>query len=93
MGINIDVLFLQAVVPETGKATCLLADELSNVLWVGHADGRVTGHSLGDAPGTAINSQQLCCWQVGAPPCSMTPHMLMWVWKVSRSAGWTTAQA
>ncbi len=56
----------QAVVPETGKATCLLADELSNVLWVGHADGRVTGHSLGDAPGTAINSQQLCCWQVGA---------------------------
>ncbi|CAL8463974.1 g3509 [Coccomyxa elongata] len=53
----------EAVVPETGKATCLLADELSNVLWVGHADGRVTGHSLGDAPGTAINSQQLCCWQ------------------------------
>ncbi|BDA49078.1 probable type I inositol polyphosphate 5-phosphatase 12 [Coccomyxa sp. Obi] len=53
----------EAVIPETGKATCLLADELSNVLWVGHADGRVTGHNLGDAPGTAINSQQLCCWQ------------------------------
>ena len=56
---------VQAVVAEAGKATCLLADELSNVLWVGHADGRVSGHSLGDAPGTAINSQQFCCWQVG----------------------------
>lgn len=55
---------MQAVAAEAGKATCLLADELSNVLWVGHADGRVSGHSLGDAPGTAINSQQICCWQV-----------------------------
>lgn len=64
-------MLLQAVVHEAGKVTCLFADELSNVLWVGHHDGKVSGHSLGDAPGTAINSQQLCCWQVGIPvPCS-----------------------
>ncbi len=68
---------IQAVVAEAGKATCLLADELSNVLWVGHSDGRVSGHSLGDAPGTAINSQQICCWQVGAAFVTLQRDLLL----------------
>ena len=44
--------------------TCMCADELANIMWLGHADGRISGHSMGDAPGTALNCQQLYCWQV-----------------------------
>ena len=55
---------LQLMVAEAGKVTCMLADHLSNTLWMGHSDGRVSAYSMGDAPGTAVNGQLLHCWQV-----------------------------
>lgn len=63
------------MIAETRKVTCLLADELANMLWVGHSDGKVTGHSLGDAPGTSINTQQVHCWQVMGMPCQCNSQM------------------
>ena len=54
----------QVLVAHAGPVTCMCADELANTMWLGHADGRISGHSMGDAPGTALNCQQLYCWQV-----------------------------
>ena len=56
---------MQVFVPDAGKATCTFADHLANILWTGHHDGKVSAHSMGDAPGTAANGQLLHCWQVG----------------------------
>ena len=55
---------LQLMVADAGKVTCMLADHLSNTLWMGHSDGKVSAYSMGDAPGTAVNGQLLHCWQV-----------------------------
>ena len=52
------------MVADAGKVTCMLADHLSNTLWMGHSDGKVSAYSMGDAPGTAVNGQLLHCWQV-----------------------------
>ena len=52
-------------VQDAGQVTCTFADPLSNILWLGHSDGRVSAFSMGDAPGTAVNGQLLHCWQVG----------------------------
>lgn len=54
----------QVRVQDAGQVTCTLADPLSNILWLGHSDGRVSAFSMGDAPGTAVNGQLLHCWQV-----------------------------
>ena len=56
---------MQVFVPDAGKVTCTFADHLANILWSGHHDGKVSAHSMGDAPGTAANGQLLHCWQVG----------------------------
>ena len=56
---------VQVFVPDAGKASCTFADHLANILWTGHHDGKVSAHSMGDAPGTAANGQLLHCWQVG----------------------------
>ena len=56
---------VQVFVPDAGNVTCTYADHLANILWLGHHDGKVSAHSMGDAPGTAANGQLLHCWQVG----------------------------
>ena len=65
------------LVAGAGPVTCLCVDELANIVWLGHADGRISGHAMGDAPGTALNTQQLYCWQVRPlPRCAGTPVLL-----------------
>ena len=58
---------MQVRVQDAGQVTCILADHLSNLLWLGHSDGHVSAFSMGDAPGTAVNGQLLHCWQVATP--------------------------
>jgi len=61
---------MQVGVKDAGPVTCTFTDHLSNILWMGHSDGRVSAFSMGDAPGTAVNGQLLHCWQV----CTHSPE-------------------
>ncbi|CAL5226967.1 g9852 [Coccomyxa viridis] len=76
-------------VQDAGQVTCTFADHLSNILWMGHSDGRVSAFSMGDAPGTAVNGQLLHCWQahrVGAiTSLCRTPWGNLWT---GTSRGW-----
>lgn len=42
----------------------MYADEVNNILWLGHMDGKVSGFVLGPTPGSPINSQLVHQWQV-----------------------------
>lgn len=46
------------------QVTCLHVDDIAKVLWVGHADGKISGYALGPAAGSPINTRRIHHWQV-----------------------------
>lgn len=61
------------------QIACMHADEVNNMLWLGHKDGKVSGYLLGPSPGTPLNAKLLHQWQVrhhtseSTPGCFKTP--------------------
>ena len=50
------------------------ADDVNHVLWLGHADGKVSGFALGPTAGAPINSQLIHQWQVRGRPTCCSKH-------------------
>ena len=46
------------------QVSCTFVDEVTNILWVGHVDGKITAFSLGPTAGQPINSSRIIHWQV-----------------------------
>jgi len=46
----------------------MYTDEVNNILWMGHKDGKVSGFLLGPAAGSPINTRRIHQWQARVPP-------------------------
>lgn len=53
----------QVVVPDAKPVTCVHYDTLSDLLWLGHADGQVTAFAVSPGQTAALNPQHVLRWQ------------------------------
>ena len=53
----------QVVVPDAKPVTCVHYDTLSDLLWLGHADGQVTAFAVSPGQTAALDAQHVLRWQ------------------------------
>ena len=53
----------QVVVPDAKPVTCVHYDTLSDLLWLGHADGQVTAFAVSPGQTAALDPQHVLRWQ------------------------------
>ncbi len=63
MSLRVVSCALQMTESDAKSVTAILVDDVSQRLWLGHADGRLSAYCISD-PGVAIHNKRNHFWQV-----------------------------